>query len=501
MAHNCAHPGTIFGQRIAAPSRDAAILKMEISTMTKLATPRAALSGLLLSAAALVVPANPMIFNMAPTLQEQITALETKRDELIGDSQKIVDELDDGVDLSDDQAETINTNAVEIEKIDKRIAALRTMLPKGAGRHSTAEPTNRNDPADGSRRALAASARDPRGGFQSLGDFARVVRNSLVNGVRDPRLEIHAAAPGTYSSEQSGADGGFAVPPEFRRVIMERVFGETSLYGRTDQQFSSSNTMTFPIDMTTPWGTGGGIQATWEGEAAAKTQSKIALENVTMRLHKMACLVPVTDELLEDAPALNGYLNRKVPEKMDFKLSLSIIKGTGAGQPLGFANSPAFIVQAAEAAQTADTINAQNVAKMWARMPTNSIPTAVWLIHPDSLAQLPFMNIANQPIFVPPGGFSSAPFGTLLGRPLIPSQVCETLGDIGDIYFADLGQYLTISKAGGIKSDVSIHLWFDQDLTAFRFVLRIAGQPWWSGAIAARAGTFTQSPFVALAAR
>jgi hypothetical protein len=65
----------------------------------------------------------------------------------------------------------------------------------------------------------------------------------------------------------------------------------------------------------------------------------------------------------------------------------------------------------------------------------------------------------------------------------------------------DLLQYLTVTKAGGIKSDVSIHLWFDQNLTAFRFTVRIAGQPWWSGSIASRDGSFTQSPFVALAAR
>jgi len=48
---------------------------------------------------------------------------------------------------------------------------------------------------------------------------------------------------------------------------------------------------------------------------------------------------------------------------------------------------------------------------------------------------------------------------------------------------------------------VSIHLWFDYDTTAFRFVLRIAGQPWWSAAADPRDGSATYSPFVALAER
>jgi hypothetical protein len=56
-------------------------------------------------------------------------------------------------------------------------------------------------------------------------------------------------------------------------------------------------------------------------------------------------------------------------------------------------------------------------------------------------------------------------------------------------------------KAGGLRAGTSIHLWFDQDLTAFRFIVRVAGQPWWSEVTTADNGTFTQSPFVTLAER
>ena len=64
-----------------------------------------------------------------------------------------------------------------------------------------------------------------------------------------------------------------------------------------------------------------------------------------------------------------------------------------------------------------------------------------------------------------------------------------------------LDQYLTVLKAGGIKAQSSIHLWFDQGITAFRFDLRIAGQPWWSGVTDSNNGIFTQSPFVTWAKR
>jgi HK97 family phage major capsid protein len=356
--------------------------------------------------------------------------------------------------------------------------------------------------------AVAASA-TARGtsGFRHLGDFANSVRLASMRsgGDMDPRLRN--AAVSTYGNEGTGADGGFAVPPDFRSEILTKVFNEDSLLARTDRLQSSSNTLTLPTDETTPWQTSGGIQSYWTAEGAAKTQSKPSLGETTLKLHTLATLVPVTEELLEDAPAMSAYLNRKAPEKMDFKVSDAIVRGTGVGQPLGFLNSPALVTVAAEGAQTADTVNVTNLAKMWGRLPIQSRRTAIWIMHPDAEAQLPLMSLANQPVYMPPGGVSGAMYGNLWGRPVIPHQTAETVGDVGDVMLVDLAQYLTVTKTGngrdanGMRTDVSIHLWFDQDMVAFRFTMRVAGQPWWSAAITQRDGSNTQSPFIVLAAR
>ena len=175
--------------------------------------------------------------------------------------------------------------------------------------------------------------------------------------------------------------------------------------------------------------------------------------------------------------------------------------GNGVGQPLGFLNSPALVTVAAESGQTADTIVAANVVKMYAAMPSRNRMNAIWLIHPDAEPQLSLMTLGQMPVYLPPGGLSNNPYGTLFGRPVIPHQVCETVGDVFDIGFVDLSQYLALIKAGGLKSQTSIHLWFDQDLTAFKFTLRIGGQPWWASSVASRDGSFALSPFVTLAAR
>ena len=104
------------------------------------------------------------------------------------------------------------------------------------------------------------------------------------------------------------------------------------------------------------------------------------------------------------------------------------------------------------------------------------------------------------PVYMPAGGLSQSPYGTLYGKPVLPVWQCQTLGTKGDIIFADLSQYLLAEK-GGIDAASSIHVKFVYDETAFRFVMRVDGQPWWNSALMPYKGTNTQSPFVVLDTR
>ncbi len=354
--------------------------------------------------------------------------------------------------------------------------------------------------------AVPAVLKDPKRGFASLGEFSLEVRRAAAqNGSISDRLR--AAAPSAYGAEGVGADGGFAVPPEFRDQIMAIVQGEDELLPRTDQIIAARNSLTIPVDETTPWGTSG-ITAAWLEEAAQKTPTKPALKQVNVRLNKLAALVPMTDELLEDASALASYLPKKAAEKIAFAVNLAIVQGTGAGQPLGILNSPALVSVAKVGSQVADTIVAQNISSMWSRMYAPYRRKAVWLANQDIEPQLDFLMKVGKldtgaadtgwgvsvPMYNP-----DAPNGpTLKGRPIVFTQAAETLGDKGDLILADLSQYLSLVKGGGVKSDVSIHLWFDYDITAYRFVLRVGGRPWLSAPIAARDGSATYSSFVTL---
>lgn len=403
----------------------------------------------------------------------------------------------------------------------EKIAAQGERMNASAGRQTSAAPIRnsakpKEDDEDEDTSALRRvsapitnAAERGRWGWKRFGDFACAVKNAGVNGGSvDPRLQN---APTTYGSEGIGPDGGFAVPPDFRNTIMEKVQSEESLLSRCDQLETAGNSITVPKDETTDWGTAG-IQAYWDGEAAQYTQSKPKLEDSTVKCHKLTALVPVTDELLEDAAALGSYVLRKAPARILYKVNDAILNGTGAGMPLGILGAGCTVTQAKESSQAADTVQAKNIAKMWSRMPAQWRGNAVWLVHSDvepQLMQLGFQVTdaagANPtgaiPLYVPPGGFSQSPYASLLGRPVIPTQAAQAIGDKGDITFAALSQYMAVVKSGGVRSESSIHLFFDYGLTAFRFTFRMGGQPWWSTTYAAGKGSTTYGPFVNLEAR
>jgi len=337
------------------------------------------------------------------------------------------------------------------------------------------------------------------GGFESFGEFASSLV-SVTRGRHDGRL-IGAVTPSTYGNEGVGADGGFLVPPQFSREIWALANGEAAFLPLTDNNQIETNSMTFPSDETTPWGTDG-IRIYWENEAAEANKTKPKITPNTLRMNKLMGVVPVTDELMEDAPALGAYLERKVGELIRFKVNDAIINGSGVGRPKGIMNSGAVVSVAKETSQTADTVTADNVAKMIARLPAGSLSRAVWVIHSDVLPQLITMTVGNTPIWTPPnGGLRDAPAGFLLGRPIMISQTAQPLGDQGDIALIDFGSYRTITKAGGIETATSIHVWFDSGVTAFRVQFRIDGGPMLSKPIAQNNGGGQQSPFVVLAER
>ena len=313
----------------------------------------------------------------------------------------------------------------------------------------------------------------------------------------------------TGMSEGVPADGGFLVQTDFVQDLLSRTYDTGVLPSRCRklQISTNANAVKIPYVNETSRADGsrwGGIRGYWANEAAAKTASQPEFGRVELELNKLVGLCYLTDELLQDASMLDGFVRDGFAEEFGFKLDDAIVNGSGAGQPLGIMNSGSLISVTKETGQAATTIVAENIIKMWARMWARSRPNAVWFYNQDIEPQLHTMNLAvgtgGIPVYMPAGGLSSAPYATLYGRPAIAIEQAQTLGTTGDIILADFSQYLLADK-GAMQSAASIHVKFVYDETCLRFVYRVDGQPWWQTTLTPKNGTNTVSPFVVLETR
>jgi HK97 family phage major capsid protein len=345
-----------------------------------------------------------------------------------------------------------------------------------------------------------AFARDPMAGFRSRAEyFGAVLHAGNDPAPRDQRLKFLAAgAPSTYGNEVSGADGGFSVPTGVAGALWDFSGGEPDLLRWCSNSAIESNSALLPNDQAPPWSVNS-VRAYWQGELQS-TQSKPKLSNLDLRMKKLLAVIPISDELVQDGGTLlSDYLTRVAGTSIRWKTNEAVLWGNGVLGPLGAYKSAAALTVAKDAGQATLTISTTNLTKMVGSLTPGSFPNSCWLCHHDAISALIGASPAGFPM-VPAPQFPGA-IGLLLGRPLYESAHAAAFSSAGDVLLADLSLYQVITKVNPVTAQLSIHCWFDFDVSAFKFSFRIDGVPILSATVSEAKGSGTLSPFVMLAAR
>lgn len=338
---------------------------------------------------------------------------------------------------------------------------------------------------------------DPKLGYENAGSFFLDVAKAKSGNVSEKLRAANGA------NEKVGEDGGYLVPPDFSTEIQKKCDSDESLLPLTRQFKTKGNSFSLPIYEQAPWGSTG-VQAYWEQEAGTYAKSKPGIQNADLKLHKLTALVPVTEELLEDAVGIESFINEIAPDAIVAKINNAIISGTGAGQPLGILNSTFKVKVAKVLNQTADTVNFENVNSMLGRLLPGALPGAFWMIHPAVWPQIRGMKFDTAaaspvPVYMPPSGISGAPYGSLYGLPVKGMMGgVKAIGDEGDIILANLKYYSTVMKTSGINQSVSTHVYFDTDEVAYKFRVRLAGQCHFKSPVSPQNGSFDMSGIITL---
>lgn len=393
--------------------------------------------------------------------------------------------------LSEEEQKDIDKYEEEIRAWDESIGRAEKLLAIEPEDRSTEKPEVKPTPA-----------KDTEKRFSSFGEqLMAAYRAAMPGGKVDERLSTRAASG---LNETTPSDGGFLVQQDFVTELLKRTYETGILASKVKKIPISTNANGMKInaideDSRANGSRWGGVQTYWEGEADEITASKPKFRQMELSLKKLTGLCYATDELLQDAAALEAVIRQAFAEEFGFKIDDAILSGSGEGEPLGILNSGAIVTVAKEASQT-DTITVENLIKMWNRLWSRSRANAVWYINQGLEPYLYTLKIGDKPVYIPAGGLSEKPYGTLFGRPVVPIEQCSAAGEVGDIILADIGQYLLIDK-GGIKSASSIHVRFLYDENVFRFIYRVDGKPIWTKPLTPYKGSATVSPFVTLAKR
>jgi len=342
--------------------------------------------------------------------------------------------------------------------------------------------------------------------FENSADYFQTIWHNAPN-TADRQARI-ARVRNAFSTNVP-SEGGFLVPETLRSELL-RVSLESSVV-RQRARVIPMETLRVPfpaVDSTSNVSSiYGGIIGYWTEEGAALTASSASFSRIVLDAKKLTAYTELPNELISDsAISFQAFIDMLFPEALAWYEDIGFMKGTGSGEPAGALSTtanPAIVAVSKQAGQTAGTLVWQNIVKMFARMLPASLGRAVWVASIDTFPELATMALSvgtgGGPIWLNNG--VEGPPMTILGRPVIFTEKAPgTLGTQGDLSFVDFGFYL-IGDRQVMSAMSSPHYKFGNDLTAYRIIERVDGQPWLQSAITPQNGGDTLSPFIQLETR
>lgn len=324
------------------------------------------------------------------------------------------------------------------------------------------------------------------------------------------RKENRAAGTGGFTTGVP-SDGGYFLQGETSMELMTTGFNNSEVLSRCEARTLSPGTQFLEIigideQSRADGSRGGGVRVYTTKELDELTASKTKFKKIRVEPKKLTGHYVASSEMMDNVTFLGQEMRQLFGEEFAFKCQDLVIRGTGVGEPLGILNAGCKVSVAKETNQAADTIDAQNILKMEARLWREG-PKVVYLVNRETKPQLATLSIAigTAGQLVPlykTEFYQGVRQSSLNGLPCITIEQASALGDEGDVILADLSQYITANK-GDINEAMSIHVYFLYDQNAFRFIYFFDGQPRWATAVTPYKGAANAkvSPFVTIANR
>lgn len=323
------------------------------------------------------------------------------------------------------------------------------------------------------------------GGFSSLGEFIAAVRFG------DSKGRIKNMDMGT------GANGGFAVPEQFRADLL-RISPESAIVRPRAAVIPAGDPpdakITMPAFTQGADGVFGGVTVGWIGEGGAKPATEGHLEEISLEPKEVAAHTVVTDKLLRNWSAASAFISNLLRGAITAAEDFKFLRGNGVGCPLGVINAPGAVKVVRN---TAATIIYADIVAMLAKLMPDSVGKAVWIANQSALPKIMTLQDANGNYIFIQGNATAGVPATLAGIPIRFNGRTPTLGTEGDLMLVDFSYYLIKDGAGPFVA-ASEHVHFTDNKTVIKAFWNVDGQGWVKNPLTLEDGSTTVSPYVIL---
>ena len=237
------------------------------------------------------------------------------------------------------------------------------------------------------------------------------------------------------------SEGGYLVPDEFERILVEGLLEENIFRQLAKVITTSSGDKKIPVVASR--GT-----ASWVDEEGAIPESDDAFSQVSIGAYKLATMIKVSEELLNDNVFnLESYIAKEFARRIGAKEEEAFFIGDGTGKPTGiFHTTGGGELGVTAAAQSA--LKLDEILDLFYSLKSPYRKKATFVMNDATVKEIRKLKDGNGQYIWQPSITAGAP-DTILNRPVKTSSYVPTLeAGAKAIAFGDFGYYWVADRQG-----------------------------------------------------
>ena len=273
-------------------------------------------------------------------------------------------------------------------------------------------------------------------------------------------------------NETTGSEGGFLVPTEFEKQIIDQLYAK-NIMRQLSTVITTANDRDIPVVASHG-------AAAWTAEGAAFTPGDDAFASVTLSAYKAASIITVSEELLNDnAFNLESYIANEYARRIAFLEESAFVNGNGSGKPTGVIGSGTVGVTTA----SASAITSDEVMDLYYALGVPYRALASWVLNDATIKVIRKLKNATTGDYMWQPGMASGDPDRLLGRPVFASEHTPIIAATAKVAaFGDMSYYW-IAQRGGVFFQRLNELYAANGQIGFRGYERVDGKLTQSGAV------------------